>query len=100
MTDQPDLPGMPEDSEIVKTAKGFVRQKQLISEAKLRLEIIEKDILKQMEKDGLSHFKIIDGGENYEFELVESERSIRCAKITKTVKPSKAEAAVQEPASA
>lgn len=90
MTDQPELPGMPEDAPIVAVARSFVAQKQNISEAKLKLENIEEEILKSMQEASLSHFKITAGGENYEFELVESHRSVRCAKITKTVKPNPA----------
>src|SRR5882724_6617110 len=86
MTEQQELPGMPEDTPLGAAARSFVAQKQTIAEAKLKLENIEKTILELMNQDEVPHFKVSVGGENYEFDLVDSEQSVRCAKITKTVK--------------
>ena len=78
---------MPGDTPLGKAAKKFVAQKESIADSKLKLEEIEGDILKIMADDGVHHFKVMVGGENYEFDLVESKKAIRCAKITKTIKP-------------
>lgn len=87
MSDQPELPGMPEESPLAIFSKSFVDQKQKIAEAKLKLDVIEEEMLKRMEEDGVPHFKVTVGGENYEFEIAETITHVRCAKITKTIKP-------------
>lgn len=90
MSDQQELPGMPPETPLGEAAKRFVGEKETIAAAKLRIAEIEKEILAQMKIDNVKHFKISVGGENYEFELVASDESIRCAKITKTIKKSEA----------
>lgn len=83
---QPSLPGMPEKTPLEFGAEKFVEIKERISAAKLELEEQEKEILGMMKAADVPQFKVSVGGENYEFELVSSEESIRCAKITKTAK--------------
>lgn len=86
MTDQPELPGMPEDGPLGVLAKKYAGIKDRIAAAKLDLTATEAEVLEQMNQDEISHFKISVGGENYEFEMVHGEDSLRCAKITKTIK--------------
>lgn len=86
MSNQQELPGMPEETPLGEAAKRFVAVKEEMAAAKLQIADIEKEIMQHMKADNVPHFKISVGGENYEFELVNSEESVRCAKITKTVK--------------
>lgn len=86
MTDQPELPGMPEDGPLGVLAKKYAGIKDRIAAAKLELTATETEVLEQMNQDEVDHFKISVGGENYEFECVHGEDSLRCAKITKTIK--------------
>lgn len=83
---QPELPGMPEESALGQAAKRFVAVKEEIAAAKLRSADLEKEILTEMNNAGVKHFKVSAGGENYEFELVPGTDGLRCAKITKTKK--------------
>lgn len=86
MTNQMELPGMPEESPLGQAAQRFVGEKETIAAAKLRLGDIEEDILVEMKKANLPKFKVSAGGENYEFELVPGHDALRCAKITRTKK--------------
>ncbi len=86
MTEQSELPGMPEETPLGVAAKKFVAEKEAIAAAKLRSAELEKEILKEMKLANVPRFKISAGGENFEFEIVPGEDALRCAKITKTVK--------------
>lgn len=101
MTDQPELPGMPDETPLGHAAKRFVAEKEGIAAAKLRSDELEKEILKNMKLENVPRFKVSAGGENFEFEIIPGEDSLRCAKITKTVKKpaeaKKPDAVVPEP---
>ncbi len=86
MTDQAELPGMPEETALGVAAKKFVAEKEAIAAAKLRSVELEKEILTNMKLENVPRFKISAGGENFEFEIVPGVDGLRCAKITKTVK--------------
>lgn len=83
---QEELPGMPEDGPLGLLAKKYAAIKDRIAAAKLEIAAAEAEVMEQMRQDECQHFKISVGGENYEFELIAGEDSLRCAKITKTVK--------------
>ncbi len=100
MTDQPELPGMPEETALGKAAKNFIAVKERIAEAKLQIEDLEKEILKEMNEAEVPHFKVTAGGENYEFELMRGTESLRCAKMTKTAKKAAKSEPAAEPAMA
>ncbi len=86
MSDQPQLPGMPEETPLGQAANKFVAEKELVASSKLRSAELEKEILGEMKKVNVPRFKVSAGGENYEFELVVGQDALRCAKITKTIK--------------
>ena len=100
MSEQQELPGMPEETPLGDAAKRFVAEKEIIAAAKLRIAEIETEILGHMKSESVPHFKISVGGENYEFELVGSEESVRCVKITKTIKKTEAAKTEEQPAAA
>lgn len=83
---QQELPGMPEDGPLGILAKKYAAIKDRIAAAKLEIAAAEAEVLEQMRQDECSHFKVSVGGENYEFEIVVGEDSLRCAKITKNAK--------------
>ncbi len=89
MTDQQELPGMPEESALAQVAKRYAAVKEQIATFKLKSDEIEQEVFSEMDKANIQHFKISVGGENYEFDVKASERSLICRKITKT--PKKAE---------
>lgn len=100
MTEQQELPGMPEETPLGKAAKSFIAVKERIAESKLQSEELEKEILTNMKAESVPHFKVTAGGENYEFELVPGTDGLRCAKITKTAKKAPKPEPVTEPAMA
>lgn len=98
MSEQQELPGMPEETPLGHAAKRFIAVKEQIAAAKLQSDELEKEILTQMKAAGVPHFKVSAGGENYEFELVPGVDGLRCAKITKTAKKQPMVPKVAEPA--
>ncbi len=95
MTDQQELPGMPEETPLAQVAKRYAAVKDRIAAAKLESDAIEQDVFAEMDKAGVQHFKISVGGENYEFDVKASERSLICRKITKTPKKAETTAPVE-----
>lgn len=80
---QPELPGMPADTELGKMGKKLASIVESIAEDKLQALALEKEMLSLMRSERIKRFKISVGADNYELKLVESSEHIRCAKITK-----------------
>lgn len=98
-----ELPGMPpgplDGTPLGEAAKAFATKKEQMATLKLDMAEIEKTVLAEMKAAGVPKIVISVGGENYEFEVVGGEDSLRCAKITKTPKKKEKEPE-KEPAAA